>query len=291
MIYNIHYNTMCQYVKNIYNNIKYTCASHHNKILNTKMTLDEINELDKKYQNSNLFSVCDDNLFNQTPYEIYKFTYKFVYYTFSNIYHLVTLNDKNDKKYILDLIENNEKNLDMLELRNKTELSINDDEYHSIVKWISFGECWKINPLLTNCYKLPEKLEQYVKFINSAVNKVIPIDNEIILFHGFELDTNYNETNLKLNNTFTFKGILSKTKLFRIAQQFALSQNIYQPKYFIFFYPKKSKHVGLNIKPQKFDEYEYISKSNEKFIVKKICKIIMYGKLNTFYICDNLDYE
>ena len=38
-------------------------------------------------------------------------------------------------------------------------------------------------------------------------------------------------------------------------------------------YPPGSKHIGLDIKQPKFDEYEYIGKPGENFKLIKICKV------------------
>jgi len=58
----------------------------------------------------------------------------------------------------------------------------------------------------------------------------------------------------------------------------------------VVYYPIGSKHVGLDIKPPKYDEYEYIGKSGEKFKIKKIYKRFNGLRLETFYVCDSLDY-
>ena len=45
---------------------------------------------------------------------------------------------------------------------------------------------------------------------------------------------------------------------------------MFQPKYLVVFYPTNSKQIGLDIKPPKFEEYEYISKQNENLKIKGI---------------------
>ena len=87
------------------------------------------------------------------------------------------------------------------------------------------------------------------KIINSTYYSYIDGDSTV-----------YKDSILLLNGEFVFKGILSKTVSFKIAKQFSLGQNYFNPHYFIFYYPKNSKHVGLDIKPEKYDEYEYLMK-------------------------------
>lgn len=83
---------------------------------------------------------------------------------------------------------------------------------------------------------------------------------------------------------------MSKTSNFEIAKQFAQTQNFIQPKYFVIFYLSGSKHIGLDIKPPKYDEFEYISKQNESFKIFKILQIFNGLQLQIFYICESLDY-
>jgi hypothetical protein len=200
------------------------------------------------------------------------------------------LNDRDDKKYIKKILKNQD--LDMKELRIKTEkaLSNNPDYYYGIVKWIS-GNCW-LNTLITNNFEseLSNVDKKIIESINKTIELVEAIDKELILYHGFEKFTNYNEESFKIGSIISFPGILSKTTYFPIAQQFANTQNYYRPKYFIIFYPKKSKHIGLDIKTNIYDEYEYIGKQGEKFEIIKICKVFYNLQLQTFYICKSLDY-
>jgi hypothetical protein len=181
--------------------------------------------------------------------------------------------------------------LDMRELRTKTEKATSDpDLYSGIIKWIS-GNCW-LNSLITNGYKnhLSDIDKQIINSIDKSIELVEPMSKPLVLFHGFETYSNYNEKDFKVGYTFTFQGILSKTTCFRIAQSFAQSQNYLQPKYLVIYYPSGSKHLGLDTKPPKYDEYEYIGKSGETFVVKKIYKRFNGLRLETFYVCDNLDY-
>lgn len=64
----------------------------------------------------------------------------------------------------------------------------------------------------------------------------------LVLFHGFETYSNYNKKDFKVEYTFTYQVILSKTICFRIAP------NYFQPKYLIIYYPSCSKHLGLDTK-------------------------------------------
>jgi hypothetical protein len=141
---------------------------------------------------------------------------------------------------------------------------------------------------------LESELEQNDKFIITSINKTIeqvePMNKPLILYHGFEKYINYKENDFQIGHCIVFPGILSKTSSFKVAQQFANGQNYFQPKYLIVFYPIGSKHIGLDIKPEKYDEYEYIGKQGETFKLIKICKVFTGLQLQTFYICESQDY-
>ena len=158
------------------------------------------------------------------------------------------------------------------------------------MKWIS-GNCWS-NALITNGYAsmITEQDKYIINSINEAIKLVEPIKKPLVLFHGFEKYINYNSNDYHVGKVFTFNGILSKTSSFDVAQRFSLSQNYLQPKYLVVFYPENSKHLGLDIKLPPNDEYEYIGKSGESFKIIKIYKRFNGFSLETFYICENLDY-
>ncbi len=220
--------------------------------------------------------------------------YQTFYYTMENLFEKIKISNYKkfiqDKKFIQEIIDSQD--LDMKELRKKTDLALNDkpDLYSGVVKWVA-GCSW-YNSLISNGYEseLLDIDKDIISSINKSVEIVEPIEKPLVLFHGFEKFSNYKEDTLVEGNEYIFPGILSKTSNFEIAKQFAQSQNFLQPKYFVVFYPSGSKHIGLDIKPIKYDEYEYISKQNEKFKIKKICKIFNGLQLQIFYICESLDY-
>ena len=211
--------------------------------------------------------------------------YKSLYYIGENLLTRLSHNDILDKQQIQKILDLED--LDMSELRTKTsKILINDpDSYYWIMRWIA-GNCWS-NALITNGYKSKLTEEDYniISSINKTIGLIEPMDKSLILFHGFEKFSNYNEKQFEIGKNICFPGILSKTTCFTVAELFATTQNFYQPKYFVIKYPPGSRHVGLNIKPVKHDEYEYIGKSDEKFKLEKICKIFNGLQMQIFYIC------
>ncbi len=262
-------------------NLKNIMLINHNRLLNNNLTFDEINIIKKK-------SIFDNNDINLS--KLFKNLYQTIFYLFDNITNKLIFNYLIDNTMVELILKNQD--LNMEEIRTKTEKATNGnpDLYRGIVEWIA-GNCW-LNALTTNGYK--KKLTHIDKYIINSINKSIqliePMSKPLVLFHGLELYSNYNEKHFKLGHIFTFKGILSKTTCFRIAQKFAQSQNYLQPKYIVVYYPIGSKHLGLDIKPSVYDEYEYIGKFGEKFRIKKIYKRFNGLQLETFYICDSLDY-
>lgn len=235
----------------------------HKSLIYPKYTYEEI----KKEQNKTIFHVDKFNL-----EKCIKSIYFNTFYFFSNFYYLIDIKKRmDDKNYINQIIE--KQNLDMYELRTKTNkiFEINTNLYSGVLKWIA-GNCW-LNALVTNGYE--SKLEDYqIEIINSISNSielVESIERPLVLFHGFEKYSNYMEESFDVGSIFQFTGILSKTSKFDIALGFAQKYNFFQPKFFIVHYPSGSKHIGLDIKPCQFDEYEYISKPNEKFKIIRIC--------------------
>lgn len=256
--------------------------SLHNKIIYPNYSYEDIGLTKRK-------TILDIEKFNLS--EFIKQTYKFTYCALTNIFYGITLNTSDDKKYIEKLLDLED--LDMSELRKKTDaifIGSNTDLYSGIMKWIA-GNCWS-NALITNGYedKLDNIDKEIISSINKAVELVEPIEKPLVLYHGFEKFSVYKENEFEIGKTFIFPGILSKTSCFRIAQQFALTHNFLQPKYLVVIYPPKSKHIGLDIKPTYYDEYEYISKSGEKLKLVKICRVFKYFHLQTFYICESQDY-
>jgi hypothetical protein len=258
----------------------------HKSIIYPKYGLEEINEQKNK-------TICHIDKFILTQFV--KSIYFNGFYFLSNFYYLFDLKNRfQDKKYINQIIMNQD--LDMSEVRNKTNKMLDSDKnnnlYSGLLKWIS-GICWS-NALITNGYEseLDDLDKEIIYSINRATELVEPIERNLTLFHGFEKYSYYGEENFISNTIIQFPGILSKTSKFQIANQFAQIHNFFQPKFLVVFYPLGSKHIGLDIKPPKYDEYEYISKPNEKFKIIKICRVfdLLKFQLKTFYICSSLDY-
>jgi hypothetical protein len=264
-------------------NFKNIILTKHKQLLNNNLTLKEIlteRGINCLYTNFYIISFS----------KIIKNIYQNIYYPIYNIFYKISNNDIVSNIMVESILINQDYRMN--ELRTKTNKAINNnaDLYSGVKKWIE-GDCW-LNMLITNGYA--DKLSNIDKFILNSINKSIelvePMSRPLLLFHGFEYLSNYNEDDLIVGKIFEFPGILSKTSCFRIAECFAKTYNYYQPKYFVISYPKGSKHIGLGIKPHRYDEYEYIGKSNEKFRIEKIYKRLNYLTLETFYICTNLDY-
>lgn len=268
---------------NLFNKL-YQCGyNYHKIIMSNEMSWHEISIERKKlmiYEYNEKFNICKK----------IKNLYKSIFFLISNLYYKITHNDLISNLYIEKLLSEQSQN--MVELRTKTNKIMDSypDLYSGVVKWIS-GNCW-LNPIITNGYK--DKLSntdlQIYDSISEAIKLVEPIEKPLVLFHGFEKFSNYDEMDFAVGKKFTFKGILSKTSFFPIAEIFAYSQNYFQPKYFIIIYSSKSKHIGLDIKQPKYDEFEYIGKPNESFEIIKICKRFRGIHMETFYILKNLDY-
>ena len=178
----------------------------------------------------------------------------------------------------------------MNEVREKTNKILNNDPdlYSGVMHWIS-GNCWS-NAYITNGYSQIPNINTYiVNSINKSIEIVEQMNKPLVLFHGFEKYSNYNEYTFKVGTKFTFGGILSKTSCFRIAQMFACCQNYLQPKYLVVFYSIGSKQIGMDIKLKQFDEYEYINKQGESFEITDIYRRFNGIILETFYICKSLD--
>lgn len=271
----------------LYSNAFNKIYNFHKSIVSEETSLDII----KNEKSKTIFSPNDYNL------QIYsKNIYEHIFYGIVNIIYFVSIGLNrnkyfqyiNDTKYIENIMS--KQDLDMIELRIKSDIALNNQIYSGILNWIA-GNCWS-NALITNGYT--DQLDSHDKYIIDSINKGIelvePIDKALVLFHGFEKFSNYKEKNFYEGQTFTFPGILSKTAKFSVAEGFALSQNYLQPKYFVMFYKPGSKHLGLDTKPKQYDEYEYIGKSGETFRIIKICRLFKGFHLQTFYVCENLDY-
>jgi hypothetical protein len=270
----------------IFNKIINNIYLLHKNLLDNTLSYDQINKLSKQ----TIFEPNEINIRYMA-----KNTYQTFYYILQNLYEYGKISNYKkfieDKKYIQEIILTQD--LDMNEVRKKTDLALENksDLYYGVMRWIS-GCCWS-NSLITNGYKdnLSDLDLKIITSINKTVEIVEPMSKSLVLFHGFENFSNYKEDELKVEKKFIFPGILSKTSNFEIAKQFAQSQNFFQPKYLVVFYPEGSKQIGLDIKPPKYDEYEYISKQNENLKITRICKIPNGLQLQILYICESLDYQ
>ena len=150
------------------------------------------------------------------------------------------------------------------------------------------GNCW-CNMKLTNNCKLSEIDLKIYDIINEIVNNVKELTYPITLFHGFEKFTNYDENNWHIGDAILFKGFLSKTPSFDVANNFARMYNFFNRKILVVKYPIGSKHIGMNIRHPDDQEYEYLTKSNEKLKLIDIYRKIKFFSIVTFYICEDLN--
>jgi len=168
-------------------NLKLLVISKHKELLNNNPTLDEIElEMEKTIFSPNTISLS----------KITKHTYQNTYYLCYNMLLRLTFNDLIDNIKIESILVNQD--LDMKELRTKTEkATFNTDFYSGIMKWIA-GNCW-LNSKITNGYvdKLTDIDKEILNSINKTIELVEPMSKSIILFHGFETFSNYGEEDFK----------------------------------------------------------------------------------------------
>lgn len=226
----------------------------------------------------------------------------------TNAYYYINTDDEtkiNDKKYINDIIAN--ANYDMTEIRNKTDkaLEYDNESYCSIVKYMG-GYCWlnsKLNkgerPYSFGMFNNNKNTQDWTKLddvekhiynnINKTINNVESLSYSINLFHGFELYSNYGEKYWIIDKIFSMKSFISKTPSIKVARNFAYNHNNLQPKLLLVHYSKESKHINLDIRPHN-EEYEYLTKSDEKLKLIKICRLFVFPFImETYYICTSLD--
>lgn len=89
--------------------------------------------------------------------------------------------------------------LDMKELRTKTDKALTNTDLHlGIVKWIG-GNCW-LNTLMTNGYNnhLSDIDKQIINSIDKSIKLVEPMTKPLVLFYGFKKYSNYNEKDFKI---------------------------------------------------------------------------------------------
>ncbi len=265
----------------------------------------------ESFLNSNIKkSITEPSLENYLK-SLYASGFYLIYNTFGLLFNLKNTSHLSNKKYIKNIIDYNQiepiekelmfsrnflentkivkKNQFMKEIIEKTEkITEKDlDGYHDLTRYVS-GYCW-FNAKLSHGFKITEDEEKVINSINSLVDRVEPLSYPITLFHGFEYYTSYG--NYEVGSIVNLKGFVSKTLSFNIAYQFAFSQNQFNPKILVINYPPGSKHIHHDIRPFS-NEFEYITKTDEKFIVKKIISYydIQFPTLTptfiTFYICE-----
>lgn len=236
--------------------------------------------------------------------------YTYLYYLITNLFGLLfSYKYNNDYKYINDLIKNNNieeieekikynknfyyvknevnQNKFMKEIIEKTSKisGTNNDIYSNLTKYVS-GNCW-FNIKLSNNITLDENDQKILDSINTAVNLVEPLSYPITLFHGFEKYTKYGEYfgEYFVGDIINIPGILSKSLSFNVANVFAIAQNYFRPKFIVVNYNKGSKQVHHDIRIFN-NEFEFLTNSNEKLKVVRICNYYRNIQYLTFYVCE-----
>lgn len=196
-------------------------------------------------------------------------------------------------------------NLDLTEIIEKTENAFTGypHAYMSLTSYVS-GNCWlnskisnsknnglrSINYLgITNpsSLNLNEVDLDIAKSLVQTVERVIPLSYPVLLLHGFEQLTNYNEKRFKVNSVITFPWILSKTPSFGIASRFAKTAtqtSKYNQKFLLVEYEAGSKQIHMDIRFND-EEYEYLTSPNEQLKIIEIFKEFKFPYMYTFYYC------
>ncbi len=259
-------------------------------------------------------NILDKDLNPTTFKSIYSHTYFLIANTIGYIFNINNPTHLVNKKYVQDILltsnieqlENQltytsknfflntaivKKNPYMKEIIEKTEAITNKDNegYHSLTKYVG-GVCW-VNAKLSNGFEITPDEKIMMDTINSVIKRVEPLSYPVTLFHGFEYYTKY--SNYKVGDVVQVGGFLSKTLSFNIALSFAQYQNLMKPRFLIVHYPTGTKQVHHDIRPFN-NEFEFITKSNEKLCVKKIISYyditrMMIPTYLTFYICEPIN--
>ncbi len=269
----------------------------------------------QEYLNSYISkTIFDKNLNPNTVKSVYSHIYFFIENTIGYILNINNKTHVSNKKYIKDILlttnieelENQltytsktfflntsivKKNPFMKEIIEKTEAITNKDNegYYALTKYVG-GVCW-VNAKLSNGFEITSDEKMMMDSINSVIERVEPLSYPITLFHGFEYYTKY--SNYKVGDIVQVGGFLSKSLSFNIALSFAQCQNLLKPKFLIVNYPAGTKQVHHDIRPFN-NEFEYLTKSNEKLVVKKIIEYYDITRMTlptylTFYICEPID--
>ncbi len=286
------------------------------KLADIHKNLIQEQEITEKYLNAQINkSILDKNLNPSTFKYLYNFTFYFIANTVGYLSNITNPIHKQNVQYIdsivkstnIEKLENDltytaksfflnskivKSNPYMKEIIEKTEAITNKDSegYYNLTKYVG-GVCW-LNSKLSNGFEISPDEKNIMDSMNMVIEKVEPLSYPVILFHGFEYYTKY--LNYKVGDVINLGGFLSKTLSFNVALSFAQSQNLLNPKFLIVNYPAGTKHVHHDIRPFN-NEFEFITKSNEKLVVKKIIdyyKLMKYSIIPihlTFYICEPIE--
>lgn len=199
---------------------------------------------------------------------------------------------------VRSLITASDDKIDMTEIRQNTDNLFNQKnmtdyekrDYTNISKYMS-GSCWMNSKLSAGIdVPLSEDEKQIMESINRTVNKVTPLSYPVVLLHGFEIGTIYNDDQWRSKHIIKIPGFVSKTPSFKVATRFAngyvnYSNNKYRSSYIVVSYPEGSQHINLDIRNKKNEEYKYLTRSNESLIITDIVKIFAFPHLYVFYLC------
>ncbi len=211
-----------------------------------------------------------------------------------NYKKIIKIHDSNNTEYIekklsyirsipkaLEFVKSNEFMKEIIEKTNK--ITKNSDDYY-LNQYVA-GNCW-VNSRLSHNFELYEKDKLILECINSMVERVEPLSYPIQLFHGFEKWTNYgNPDNYKIGDIINIPGLLSKSLSLNISYNFAICENYFRPKFLVVMYPKGSKQIHFDARIFN-TEFEFLTKSNEKLVLREILWYYQFPKKLTFYVCE-----
>lgn len=212
------------------------------------------------------------------------------YYHYFRKPHTVTVDNTNLEKDYLKLTKNIENpNLDMSQIRQKTQDALTRYPYYrSLLSYMS-GNCI-LNSKLSKNKPITEQEKTMLENINTLIENVEPLDYPVLLFHGFEKLTEYNEQKLDVGNVLRLRGFLSKSVSFEVSLRFATNyKNPYDIHILAVDYPVGSRHLNLDIRHPDNEEYEYLTHSNEELRIKHIFRSFSWRFLiptmTTIYFC------
>lgn len=171
---------------------------------------------------------------------------------------------------------------DMTETYKKTDKALDNDMYTSLLKYNS-GFC-QYNHKKSNNIELNDNEKKIYNDIEKAYNKVEPLSYSINLFHGFELGMKYPK--FEKNKETNFNFILSKTPSWYVANFFArtCSYSLIN-KYMYILYPKNSKHLSIDVRSEKTEEYEYLAINEKLRYIDNVYHITLWPlSFNIYYI-------